>query len=356
MRTIKKQMNISTRNTIDHQTITLLRLTSYAINPVIAALSLYLLIILAFHLSKINCLNNFCNSSPEKKHAITSKLLCFLAAIFVLVRSLSQFGLLGVNYYFNIAQNLSEIERNDADAICNSINKILDLTLIIESSLVYVFFWIRQRILYIYPEFKMLSNKCLRIISAGSIVVWLLYLVVVTICYLTFVHHVFSDFDGCTPINDVADQWLTGISISWLSMTVLMNIVLLSLFIYPLIKQEIWRRSSTKSDGNSKLLLVKRIKRATVLTIVAALSDVFAFVISIAIGTPIVLSVFTIDMLINLFAAIGCFDHWRSLLCPCKIFSLGFDKKSSRNIQSSQNIQSLTTASFTAIQRSTANL
>ena len=313
-------MKVSTEFLADGDPTSLVLVTSYGMNSVIAVISLYLVIILAFHLSKINCLNNLCNSSREKKHATTSKILCFLVAIFVLIRSLSQFGFFGLNYYFSIPRNLSEVERNDADAICFSICIITDLTLIIGTGLVYGFLWIRQRIFYIYPEFKMLSNRCIRTISAGSIVVWLLYMAVIIICYLTFVRFQFNVLKGCSIVYDVSDQWINGISISWLSIAVFMDIVLLGLFLYPLKKRESCRKENLGQSMKSSIL-VKRIKKATVLTIVAALSDIFAFVFSYTIGTPISISVFNLDMLINLFAMIGFYHRWRSLLRPWKVFS-----------------------------------
>ena len=299
-------------------------LVNFGINGFVATISFYLLILLTFHLIKINLKNDLCNSTPEKLRATTLKIICFFVALLVLVRSLTQFGFLRLNYYFNISGNLSENERADADTICSAVIIISDLTLIFGTGLVYVFLWLRQRIFFMYPELKKLSNNCVKIFSTAVLVVWLLYFAVVAIRYLLFVRYHFSLSKACETVDKQANDEILRIVISWVIMTVLMEISLLGLFLFPLLKRKNWRKKSIKKSKLTSIL-VMRIKKATALALIAALSDVAAFIVSVENGGPITSAAFNLNMLIDLLGAIGCFDYWRSLLFPCKFFHLESD-------------------------------
>ena len=317
-------MNTTTDNSTKNEIIPIELLINLGINGFVGTASFYLIIILTFHLIKSNIKNNLYISTWEKSHFRKSKTLCFLVAVLVFVQSLTQFGFLRLNYYFSISGNFSENQRTDADTTCYTLVPISDMILTIGTCLVYVFLWLRQRIFYTLPQLKALSNNCVKIFSTAILVVWFLYFAVLITCYFVFVRYKFSFFHGCETVDKNANDAILYIKISWVIMTVLMEISLLGLFIFPLLKREIWRKKHINGSNSTSVLLM-RVKKATKLTSITALSDIVAFVLSIAIGGFISIAVFNLSMLVNLLAAIGCYDHWKSLLWPSKAAQSKFD-------------------------------
>ena len=310
-------MNTTTDNSTKNEIIPIELLVNFGINGFTGTISFYLIIILTFDLIKSNIKNNLYNSTWEKSHFRKSKILCIFVAILVFVRSLTSFGFLGLKNYFSLRGNFSENQRTDADTICFAIITVLNVTLTIGTCLVYAFLWLRQRIFYTLPQLKALSNKCVKIFSTSILVVWFLYFTVLITCYFVFVRYKFSFFHGCKTVDKDANDAIFYIVISWAIMTVLMEISLLGLFIFPLLKRERWRKKNFNASNSASVLLM-RVKKATKLTLITALSDIVAFSLSIAFEGAVTNAVFTFNMLVNLFAAIGCYDHWKSLLCPCK--------------------------------------
>ena len=310
-------MNTTTDNSTKKEIVFIELLVNLCINGFVGTVSFYLIIILTFHLIKSNIKNNLYNSTWEKLHITKSITLCVFVAVLAFVRSLTTFDFLGLNYYSSIHGNFSENQRTNADTICSALIPVSDMALTIGTCLVYVCLWLRQRIFYILPHLKALSNKCVKIFSTTILVVWFLYFAIVITCYFVFVRYKFSFYHRCEPVDKDANDAFLYIMLSWVIMTVLMEISLLGLFIYPLLNRERWRKKNIKKSNSTSILLM-RVKKATALTLITALSDIVAFVLSFVVEDGITSAVFNLNMLVNLLAAIGCFDHWRSLVCPCK--------------------------------------
>ena len=341
-------MNTTTDNSNKNQIIPIELLVNFGINGFVGTISFYLLIILTFHSIKSNFKNNLNNSIWEKLHFTKSITLCIFVAIFAFVRSLTSFGFLGLNYYFSISGNFSENHRRDADTICSALIAISDMTLTIGTCLVYVFLWLRQRIFYVLPPLKVLSNKCVKIFSTVILIVWFLYFAVLITCYFLFVRYKFDSLSACKTAHKDANDAIFYIIISWVIMTVLMELSLLGLFIFPLLNQERWRKKTIKKL-NSTSVVIMRVKKATKLTLISALSDIVAFVLSFVVKGPITSAVFNLNMLVNLLAAIGCFTHWKSLLFPCKAAQSNSD-----SITDGPRTMSPMTLSFSVVQYKTA--
>ena len=168
----------------------------------------------------------------------------------------------------------------------------------------------------------MFNNKCVRFISFASIIGMLLCELVILTFYFIFVRYQFNSFRSlCTIILDRENLiWLKMINPLWWAKTIVIALLLLCLFIFPLKKYETWRKNNNTNGVNSSSSLNKTVKKVIFLSIIASVSDIFValsvyfFNISHYIHTAL----FNLTMLINLFAAIGCFDDWKSILCPCK--------------------------------------
>ena len=320
-------MNVTEYNLDEFfQVISSYLLISSILNIIFATLALYLLIVLSLYLYKNKSKLYFCISSKKtNKYATISKIVILVVNVMVLVRCLCAVSVFGFNKGFNISTILSDEEKVSADLMCQVDFRVIDLTLVITTDLIYFFLWIRQRIFYVRSEFKMFNNKCVGFISVGSIVVMLLWEVVFITCYFTFVRYHFDSFISlCIVVPDVnIFFWSQRVYILWGTRTLVIELLLLGLFIFPLKKYENWRKKNSIKSLNSTSLN-KMVKKVIILSVIASISDILAVILptlplyATLYIIPVTTAVFNFSMLINLFAAIGCFDDWKSILCPCK--------------------------------------
>ena len=274
--------------------------------------------VLSFYLYKNKSKINLCISSHEKMNYPTiSKIIFLLVNILVFARCVCAISYLGfqLNTDLIISGNLSEENIIYATAKCEAAYGFINITLFIGTGLIYFFLWIRQRIFYLHSELIVLSNKYVRFISFGSIVVLILWEVGIIACYFIFVHRRLCLFPDFKTIS-----WLRTVNILWIIKTIVLDLLLLSLFIFPLIKYQSWRKNNKINGLHSTSTLNKTVKKVTLLSVIASVSDILVVLIVpiFQISYFIYIALFNLTMLINLFAAIGCFDDWKSILCPCK--------------------------------------
>ena len=131
-----------------------------------------------------------------------------------------------------------------------------------------------------------------------------------------FVRYKASFYHRCEPVDKDPNDAFFYIMLSWVIMTVLMEISLLGLFIFPLLNKKAGGKKHQKTKLN--ISIDNESKKAIALTLITAWSNIVTFLLSIVIRGPIFSAVFNLNILVNLLAEVKCFDHWRSLLCPCK--------------------------------------
>lgn len=340
-------MNNSTENFSDEGPPPALAV-SFVISGAVALLAAYILVVLIIHLTKLKVKKLLFGSSREKRQATISRLLCLFVAFLTLMRSLSVFGFIKIGYFLTFGDDLSDEQKEEANVTCSAIMFVSDLSLTIGTGSVYVFLWIRQRIFYVYPELEALSNRFVRVFSVVVIIMWFIYYFFAIITYIITVRFVFDPIYVCNPVNEDANNWIGLILISWLIATLLMEVSLMGLFVFPLLKRESWRKKNVKGTGSgSASLLLHRVKKAVILTMVTAVSDILAFIIGFTVGGPLAAGLFNVNMLTNLLAAIGCFDHWRSMLGPWR------PEKKSLGSSEGSTVTARRNSSFTATQRFT---
>ena len=192
--------------------------------------------VLSFYLYKNKSKLNFCTSQQKNKFAAISKIILFVIIVIVLARCLCCVNIFGFNKDFNTSIILNDEKKVYADAMCQVGLAIIDLTLFTGTNLIYFFLWIRQRIFYVDSQFKMFDNQCLRFISFGSIVAMLLWELVILTCYIIFVRYQFNSFISlCRIVPDLEIIfWLQTVTILFGVRTLVMELLLLALFIFPL--------------------------------------------------------------------------------------------------------------------------
>ena len=137
-----------------------------------------------------------------------------------------------------------------ADAMCQVVGAIIDLTLIIGMDLIYFFLWIRQKIFYADSQFKLFNNKCVRFISFGNIIGMLLRKLVILPCYTIFARYRYDSLTSlCVGVIDMF--WLQMIPILFGAKTLVIELLFLGLFIFLLKKYETWRQNNNINEVNS---------------------------------------------------------------------------------------------------------
>ena len=278
--------------------------------------SFYLLLVASIFLIRMKKKRKllFVSQSHAKDYVLASVVVLLLISTLSLVRNVAY----GAGVYWkiemlsNIATSLNALKT--ANMACAVITGIGDFSLTMGVGLVYLFLWLRQRIFYVCPPLKSLTSKYVTFISNAILFVWALYYVIIFIAFAAFIRFEFKlKTANCVVKTKFSKRWFRAIIISWIGSSIFMQLVLLGLFVYPLLKQASWRKDN---NVNNSFLLV-RVKRAVALTSISLLSDIIAFLLPAVLDYGLT-TVYNINLIINNLVVIGYFDCWKTILLPCK--------------------------------------
>lgn len=299
------------------------------ISILLSMVSIYLLISLIIYFVRTKKQKKIFlkSSTPERRYGLLSLFICLLVTSFSLIRnvmlsSAAVFFWLETSSTNKITSNSSsENLKSDVQLICDISVGAGNLFFTLGIGFVYLFLWVRQRIFYIHPAFQSLNNKCVSFVSISLIIVWFAYDIFTSTTYFIFVRFKFNErINSCVLSTHLSIEWFIGIIISWSITSIIMQLTLLALFIYPLLRQESWRRKNNVSDS----ALLHRVKKAVMLTLVSLATDVLALVLTLIFDSAVTVVFYNINLFINNLAIIGCFDNWKAIVLPGKIKS---DKK-----------------------------
>ena len=292
-------------------------LADIAISSMLLGVSTYLLSALIFHKIKAKKMQgNFMNLPLGKRYGMISAYICIIISIVSVIRQAN-----------SLAQKLLEwrelaeefdFEESFIDKKCNILATVGNCAITIGTGFVYLFLWFRQRALYVHPSLKILSNKIIKLISFSIIVVWLIIFVCLMASYFSLVQHHFEKIVGCVVDKSVYDSY-TYLIISWTIVSIVMQIGLLFLFLYPIFKSSLWRSGLRQNEQN--ISLFKRVKKAVALSSICLATDILTIILRAVLinrNGSIVLSIFSTNLVINHLMTIACFDHWKELLWPWK--------------------------------------
>ena len=287
------------------------------IRGILTILFAYITAALIYHESRIESKNDKFSRPPiEHKFALISRLLCILIAVISLF----------LNIIACIRLNMAEIRedpteitsiahRNATQLQCQVLAKLGNVLLTLGMAFVYLFLWFRQRLFFVHPSLKVLSNKFVKNISFSIIIVWLIYYVSSFPFYLILVQHHFKH--ECSIVQST-EIYLYYFIVSWIIVNIVMQIGLLALFVYPFLKKGSWK--THRDSRNSQLM--KRMKKAIVLTSTCLISDIVNNFVVYVIKTSYdgnLFAILSINLLVNLLATVGCFDNWQQLLWPWQL-------------------------------------
>ena len=293
-------------------------ISNIAICSLVFLISLYILLALVYHEIRVKKSRHigFLQLPIEKRYSVLSKYICISIAIasLVLYISLVNFwSVVGTAIFIGSNQTAAETE-------CFVVPPIVNAALTVGNGLVYSFLWLRQRVIYVHPSLKVLNNKCVSVFSFVVLILWILFWISLMTAYFINVRYKLNRTFGCVIDKDSFKPY-NKIAFAWTAASILMQILLLSLFIYPILKQARWR------DQQNNPNLMKRVKKAIVFSSICLGTDVATIAVYLFFATKCVINraiwVYGINLLINHLITIGCFDHWKKLLWPWKVKCCG---------------------------------
>ena len=320
-------------------------ISNIAVCSLVFLIFLYILLALLYYEIRVEKSRQirFLQLPIEKRYGVLSKYICIsiaIASLVLFVSLVSSWSVEGIAIFS--ASNLTA-----AETVCVVFPPIRIAALTLGNGLVYLFLWLRQRIIYVHPSLKVLNNKCVSVFSFVVMILWILFWIILAIVYFINVQYRLDRKSGCIIDKDSVKPY-NEIVFSWTAASILMQISLLSLFIYPILKQARWR------DQQNNPNLMRRVKKAVVFTSICLGTDIVTNVVyKVFANDCVVISaiwVYSVNLLINHLITIGCFDHWKKLLWPWNVKCCGvaraesdFDETlPSSSFSTSQNQSQLT--------------
>ena len=287
-------------------------------SSILSIISTYLLVAFLYHQTSVKKTNKigFFQKNLEEKFKIMSTYATTLSGVCVLIRHLDTtvlFTFEGIILFSNLTVQQTAV----AEVACKVLPRVANLSLICAGVLMNLFLWLRQSIFYVHPSLKIIKNKYLKFLSFSTLAIYSLFGIVVAVLYFVKVYNQFSKTRGCPARENDGGSSYLKIVISWTVTSILMQIILLGLFIYPILKRTSIQRHQNDAHNSNRLL--KRIKKAVILATVCLSSDVIVLTVYISIllnesrdtGFP-----YSINMAVNFLVAISWFDYWKKLLWP----------------------------------------
>lgn len=285
-----------------------------AITTAMTLVSIYIAVALLYHEIYIENRSKvgFSMLVTERKTAIISKYICIVIALVSIINQLSSVGILWIEMMVT-RHNITENQKEQIDSACQILPKLENTAAVLGTGFVYLFLWFRQRILYVHPCMTDVNNIVVKIINFFLIFIWVIYFISSLACYCIFIEYELVYDSGCFLIESDVSIYFVMV-VTWVALSVFLQIVLLGLFIFPIVKKSSWL--SRNMIGES---LLHRAKKAVVLTAICLGSDLLSAVLVAVLNNHYVdtaFFIYNLNLLVNYFVTIACFDHWKSLLWP----------------------------------------
>ena len=134
---------------------------------ILTMLSVYITAALIYHEARIvSKKDKFSRLPIDYKFALISRLLCILIPVISLFQN---FILCEIRE--EPTGITSTAHKNATQLQCEVVAKLGNVLLTLGVAFVYLFLWSRQRLFFVHPSLKALSNKFVKIISYGIIIV-----------------------------------------------------------------------------------------------------------------------------------------------------------------------------------------
>ena len=293
-------------------------ISNIAICSFVSLICLYILLALVYHEIRLKKPHQkgFLQLPIEERYRILSKYICIsivIAPLILFLSSGSYWSVEGITIFSG--SNLTA-----AETVCDVSLRITNAAITGGNGFVYLFLWLRQRVFYVHPLLKVLNNKCVSVFSFVVLILWILFWISLAIAYFMKVQYLLISRIGCI-VDKGSFKLYSKMVLAWTAVSILIQISLLSLFIYPILKQARWR------DQQNSPNLMRRVKKAVAFASICLGTDIAAIVVYLFFETDCIVNIpiwaYSINLLINYLITIGCFDHWKKLLWPWNVRCCG---------------------------------
>ena len=285
--------------------------------------SLYLFVALLYHHIKVEkpMKAKFLQLKLGKKYRVLSKYTCILIGIFPTIRCLCDIGMRSVEW--NVAFSNKPVQpTNSAEIACNVLPQVSAAAVSFGYFFVYVVLWLRQNMFYIHPTLKVLYNNKLKVFSFSILLCYLLLAISFFTTHLAIARYAINKAGFCLlQAEKKSVMWYFRLLIAWNILSILMQILQLGLFIYPLLNQSSWRKNQQDMQN---CFMLQVVKKAVILASISLVTDTVVMIFFILLFdedkiNPSFMYQFNVNLIINHLVTIGCFNFWRKLLWPWSI-------------------------------------
>ena len=292
-------------------------------SSILLIISLYLSIALMYYQIKVEkpLETEFFRLKLEKKYRVISKYICILIGIFSVIRTLGDIVVKSAEW--SAAFSIESVLSTNADAIgCNVVTQISTSAVVFGHVFVFVFLWLRQSIFYVQPTLNVLYNNKLKAFSVFILVFYLVFGLSLFIAFSIVVRYALNSAGFCI-IQPVVNNDTSFVLImnAWNCLSIAMQVSLLGLFIYPLLKQATWNQNQPGTQNHRMLRVVKK---AVVLASACLVTDICTLIyVGLAISSgknnQRTHVVYSGNLVVNYLVTIACFGYWKKLLWPWSI-------------------------------------
>ena len=290
------------------------------LSSILLIISLYFLVALVYHQITVEKLSvaKFFQMTLEKKYRLLSKYICILIGIFSVIRTLGDIMVKSLEWNVIFASEPVQ-PTNAATIACKIVTHISSSASAFGNLFVYIYLWLRQSIFYVQSTLKVLYSNKLKAFSFFILFFHLVFGISLCISFVIVVRYTLSSAGFCI-IQPVVNNDTSFISIltTWNSLSIAMQVSLLGLFIYPLLKQASWNQNQ---HGMQNHRMLRVVKKAVIVASVCLVTDICTLVyLSLAISSDgnnqRTNVVYSGNLVVNYLVTIACFGYWRKLICP----------------------------------------
>lgn len=187
----------------------------------------------------------------------------------------------------------------------------------------YLFLWVRQRVLYVHPVLVVLNGKRLSIVSYVVLSAWLILTVGLVVSGFILLQYEYYEHVGCV-IRKANRKHLIGLFLSFVFIGSFIQVLLVALFIYPIVKQSnisihfFGKKNVSRSSSRAGCLVKKSIILSTACLVFNIAWVIFPVLVHRNEKGNSIFS-YGICLTINVILIICYFDYWKLLLWhwPC---------------------------------------
>ena len=246
----------------------------------------------------------------ELRYRILSRYTCNACAFASIFSHVIAFGVLtlsGNKIIFNLSWHQST-----ADYICDVLSCFGIFFFGLNANLFILFLWLRQRIFYVHPCMEMMNFKfAIKSLSFTILFASLLSFLSVCFSFMVVIRYRFSKNDCALKVGLHKD--FEKLVVAWSLTSILVQISLLFLFVYPIYKLK-GRRN------NERVAKLRRDAiKAAVLASICFLTDLLSCIVVASFSESNAnLRVLpgSLNLVINQLVAVVCFPQWKQFLWP----------------------------------------